>query len=82
MLTHVQRPEQTTYVNIWDNLNFHRAALVSDWCTDPPLFTVFKLPPYSLFLNTIEEFFSAWRWKVYDRHPHQCIALLQAIEKA
>ncbi len=43
--------------------------------TDHPLFTVLNLPPYSPFLNPIEEFFSAWRWKVYDRHPHQRIAL-------
>nr|XP_023994659.1 uncharacterized protein LOC112071435 [Salvelinus alpinus] len=28
------------------------------------------------------EFFSAWRWKVYDRQPHQRIPLLQAMEEA
>ncbi len=82
MLTNVQRPEQTRYVIIWDNVSFHRAALVRNWFTDHPLFTVLNLPPYSLFLNPIEEFFSAWRWKVYDRHPHQRIALLQAMEEA
>jgi len=32
--------------------------------------TISHLPPYSLFLNAIEEFFSVWRWKVYDRQPH------------
>ncbi len=82
MLTNVQRPEQTRYVIIWDNVSFHRAALVRNWFTDHPLFTVLNLPPYSPFLNPIEEFFSAWRWKVYDRHPHQRIALLQAMEEA
>ncbi|XP_044049674.1 uncharacterized protein LOC122875034 [Siniperca chuatsi] len=82
MLTNVQRPEQTRYVITWDNVSFHRAALVRNWFTDHSLFTVLNLPPYSPFLNPIEEFFSAWRWKVYDRHPHQCIALLQAMEEA
>ncbi|XP_006800340.2 uncharacterized protein LOC102791730 [Neolamprologus brichardi] len=82
MLTNVQRPEQTRYVIIWDNVSFHRSASVRNWFTDHPLFTVLNLPPYSPFLNPIEEFFSAWRWKVYDRHPHQRIALLQAMEEA
>ena len=40
------------------------------------------LPPYSPFLNPIEEFFSAWRWKVYDRQPHARMPLLQAMEEA
>ncbi|XP_041931271.1 uncharacterized protein LOC121694936 [Alosa sapidissima] len=80
--SNVQGQEQTSYVIIWDNVSFHRAALVRNWFTDHPLFTVVYLPPYSPFLNPIEEFFSAWRWKVYDRHPHQRIALLQAMEEA
>ncbi|KAK0140191.1 hypothetical protein N1851_022889 [Merluccius polli] len=78
----VQRPEQTRYVIIWDNVSFHRAALVRNWFTDHPLFMALNLPPYSPFLNPIEEFFSAWRWKVHDRHPHQHAALLQAMEEA
>ncbi|KAK0153450.1 hypothetical protein N1851_004864 [Merluccius polli] len=78
----VQRPEQTRYVVIWDNVSFHRAALVRNWFTDHPLFMALNLPPYSPFLNPIEEFFSAWRWKVHDRHPHQHAALLQAMEEA
>lgn len=81
MLT-VQRPEHTRYVIIWDNVSFHRAALVRNWFTDHPSFMALNLPPYSPFLNPIEEFFSAWRWKVYDRHPHQQVALLQAMEEA
>lgn len=82
ILTNVQRPEQTRYVIIWNNVSFHRAALFCNWFTDHPLFTVLNLPPYSPFLNPIEEFFSAWRWKVYDRHPHRRIALFQAMEEA
>ncbi|KAI2645112.1 Translation initiation factor IF-2 [Labeo rohita] len=68
MLTNVQRPEQTRYVIIWDNITHSSLYSTS--------------PPYSPFLNPIEEFFSAWRWKVYDRHPHQRMALLQAMEEA
>lgn len=39
-------------------------------------------PPYSPFLNPIEEFFSAWRWKVYDRQPHTQMTLLAAMDAA
>ncbi|XP_039474134.1 uncharacterized protein LOC120442240 [Oreochromis aureus] len=70
-VVHHHRPEQTRYVIIWDNVSFHRAALVCNWFTDHPSFMALNLPPYSPFLNPIEEFFSAWYWKVYDRHPHQ-----------
>ncbi|KAL3987640.1 hypothetical protein ACER0C_014755 [Sarotherodon galilaeus] len=40
------------------------------------------LPPYSPFLNPIEEFFSSWRWKVYDRQPYTRENLLRAMELA
>ncbi|KAI2660531.1 Estrogen receptor [Labeo rohita] len=45
-------------------------------------FTVQYLPPYSPSLNPIEEFFSAWRWKVYDLRPYVQMALIQAMEEA
>ncbi|KAI7794739.1 hypothetical protein IRJ41_025968 [Triplophysa rosa] len=41
-----------------------------------------NLPPYLPFLNPIEEFFSAWRWRVYGRQPHARMLLLQAMEEA
>ncbi|XP_056588305.1 uncharacterized protein LOC130438311 [Triplophysa dalaica] len=78
----VDGPEQLRYVVIWDNVSFHRAALVRNWFTAHPRFLVAYLPPYSPFLNPIEEFFSAWRWKVYDRNPQTRIPLLQAMEDA
>lgn len=78
----VDGPEQLRYVVIWDNVSFHRAALVCNWFTAHPRFLVVYLPPYSPFLNPIEEFFSAWRWKVYDRNPQTRIPLLQAMEDA
>ncbi|RXN10951.1 hypothetical protein ROHU_010722 [Labeo rohita] len=37
------------------------------------------LPAYSPFLNPIEEFFSAWRWKVYDHRPYEQMPLLEAM---
>ncbi|KAI7809003.1 hypothetical protein IRJ41_024945 [Triplophysa rosa] len=58
--------------------------LVPDPDQEPDLWlhgTIF-VPPYSPFLNPIEEFFSAWRWKVYDRQPYARMALLQAMEDA
>ena len=76
------RPEQPRFVVVWDNVSFHRAALVRNWFTNHPQFEVLYLPPYTPFLNPIEEFFSAWRWCVYDRQPHARMPLLQAMEQA
>ncbi|XP_049319290.1 uncharacterized protein LOC111190584 [Astyanax mexicanus] len=78
----IDGPEQLRYVVIWDNVSFHRAALVHNWFTDHPRFSVVYLPPYSPFLNPIEEFFSAWRWKVYDLNSETRIPLFQAMEDA
>ncbi len=76
------RPDQPRFVVIWDDVSFHRAALVQAWFTNHNQFEVVYLPPYSPFLNPIEEFFSAWRWRVYDRQPHARMPLLQAMEQA
>ncbi|KAI2644652.1 Insertion element IS630 uncharacterized 39 kDa protein [Labeo rohita] len=64
------RPEQPRFVVVWDNVSFHRAAIVRNWFTNHDQFEVVYLPPYSPFLNPIEEFFSAW------------MPLLQAMEQA
>ncbi len=76
------RPDQPRFVVIWDNVSFPSG------CSDPglvhqpqsiwsgilaPLLTIFK--PY-------RGFFSAWRWRVYDRQPHARMPLLQAMEQA
>ncbi|XP_072554161.1 uncharacterized protein [Paramormyrops kingsleyae] len=74
--------QQHRYVVVWDNVAFHRAAMVQNWFANNPHFIVLYLPPYSPFLNPIEEFFSAWRWKVYDHQPHVREGLLQAMEEA
>ena len=69
-------------VVIWDNVCFYRAALVRTWFINHPRFLALPLPPYSPFLNAIEEFFSAWRWKVYAHNPQAQIPLIQAMEEA
>ncbi len=38
------------------------------------------LGPYSPFLNHIEEFFSAWRWKVFDHRPQDQMSLQDAMD--
>jgi hypothetical protein len=71
-----------TYVIVWDNVSFHRAALVREWFHIIGQFMNLYLPPYSPFLNPIEEFLSSWRWKVYDRQPYTRVNLLQAMDLA
>lgn len=70
------------YVIVWDNVSFHRSVLIQEWFNNNHQFINVFLPPYSPFLNPIEEFFSAWRWKVYDRQPYTRENLLQAMELA
>lgn len=45
---------------------FHHLALVREWVEHHPRFRMVFLPPYSPFLNLAKEFFSSWKWKVYD----------------
>ncbi len=45
------------YVVVWDNVSFHRINIVRDWFAAHERITVEFLPPYSPFLNPIEEFF-------------------------
>ena len=63
---------------------------LSLWCPytrivqhQPAFFTVnVCLPPYSPFLNPIEECFSMWRWNVYDLNPYTRVNIVQAMELA
>ena len=61
---------QPTFLIVWDNVAFHHSHAVSEWFAAHPRMVSLFLPPYSPFLNPIEELFSLWRWKVYDLHPH------------
>ncbi len=86
LLDHQQHhpgPAHHIYVIIWDNVRFHRTNQIREWfTTNSNHFLNVCLPPYSPFLNPIEEFFSSWRWKVYDRQPYTRENLLSAMELA
>ncbi len=82
IVTALNQVDQMRYIVVWDNVSFHRAALVQNWFHEHPEFEVLYLPPSSPFLNRIEEFFSAWRWKVYDLRPYHRVPLIQAMEQA
>ncbi|XP_029681515.1 uncharacterized protein [Takifugu rubripes] len=71
---------QPKYAIIWDNVSFHKSNLVRQWYANHNRMVMEFLPPYSPFLNPIEEFFSAWRWKVYDRDTQ--VTLLAAMDAA
>ncbi|KAI2644808.1 Variable charge X-linked protein 3B [Labeo rohita] len=73
------RPGMALYVIIWDNVAFHHSRLVNEWFAAQPRIMMQFLPAYSPFLNSIEEFFSAWRWKVYDHRPYEQMPLLEAM---
>ncbi len=77
-----EQAEHPMYVVIWDNVNFHRGPRIHEWFENNPRFINVCLPPYSPFLNPIEEFFSAWRWKVYDRNPYAQENLIQSMDAA
>ncbi|KAL4007246.1 hypothetical protein ACER0C_001098 [Sarotherodon galilaeus] len=80
---HHPGPAHHIYVIIWDNVRFHRTNQIREWfTTNSDHFLNICLPPYSPFLNPIEEFFSSWRWKVYDRQPYTRENLLRAMELA
>nr|XP_014262847.2 uncharacterized protein LOC106674584 [Maylandia zebra] len=69
-----------TFVITWDNVAFHHSQAITTWFEVHPRLVSLFLPPYSPFLNPIEEFFSAWRWKVYDHQPHDQMSLLEAMD--
>ncbi|XP_028649227.2 LOW QUALITY PROTEIN: uncharacterized protein LOC114645554 [Erpetoichthys calabaricus] len=77
-----EQAEHPMYVIIWDNASSHRGPRIRDWFHNEQHFMNVFLPPYSPFLNPIEEFFSAWRWKVYDRNPYTQENLLQEMNGA
>lgn len=76
------RDDLPKYVVVWDNVSFHRSNTIRQWFAPHYRMLMEFLPPYSPFLNPIEEFYSAWRWKVYDRQPHTQITLLAAMDAA
>ena len=55
-LNQVCRADGMTYVIVWDNVRFHHAQMVQAWFQAHPQFTTLYLPPYSPFLNPIEDY--------------------------
>jgi hypothetical protein len=45
-----------TYVIVWDNVRFHHAQMVQASFQAHPQISTLYLPPYSSFLNPIEDF--------------------------
>lgn len=75
-------PHLPIHVIVWDNVNFHHSPLIRGWFATHPRMVMGFLPPYSPFLNPIEEFFSAWRWRVYEHHAQDQPSLLHAMDAA
>ena len=73
-------PHLPNYVIVWDNVNFHRGPLIRAWFTTHPRMVMVFLPPDSPFLNPIEEFFSTWRWRVYEHQAQNQRSLLHAMD--
>jgi hypothetical protein len=49
--------EGVTYVIVWDNARFHHAEVVQTWFWAHSRFVTRYLPPYTPFLNPIEDLF-------------------------
>lgn len=98
VLTYFPNKKKTTDVNwqickyiysVRQNWSVHVLNLTNSlklkwtaWFDIHPRMVCLFLSPYSPFLNPIEEFFSAWRWRGYDHHPHAQFALLDAMNVA
>ncbi len=67
---------QPTFIIVWDR------TVVTEWFAAHPRMMSLFLPPYSPFLNPIEELFFSWRWKVYDHQPHDQMSLMDAMNAA
>jgi hypothetical protein len=65
---------------VWNNVSFHRTNIVRERFAAQNCNGV--VPPSSPFLNPIEEFCSAWRWKVYDYQARDQMSLLDAMNVA
>ena len=70
------------FVVVWDNVSFHRGQRIRAWFETHSRMHNVPLPPYSPFLNPIEDFFSAWRWRVYEHHAQNQRSLLNAMDAA
>lgn len=70
------------YVVDWDNVSFHHSNTIRQWFAVHYRMLMEFLPPYCSFLNPVEEFYSAWRWKVYGHRPQTQMTQLAAMDAA
>ncbi len=68
------RPHLPNCVVVWDNVSFHWTDIVRDWFAAHERITVVFLPPYSPFLNPVEEFFQhgGGKYMIID-HKIRCL---------
>ena len=65
---------------VMDNVRFHRAREVRD-LIEERRHNVFYLPPYSPFLDPIENLFSQWKGKVRREEPNDENELYDTVHK-
>lgn len=70
------------YLLVWDNVSLHWSNTIREWFHAHHRMQMEYLPPDFPFLNHVEEFFSAWRWKVYDHQPYSHVTLLTEMSAA
>ena len=75
-------PHLPKYAIVLDNMNFRSGPLIRAWFTTHPRMVMVFLPPYSPFLNPIEELFSAWMWRVYKHQTKNQRSLLHTMGAA
>ncbi|KAK6491793.1 hypothetical protein HHUSO_G3964, partial [Huso huso] len=78
----LQGQHQTEFIIIWDNVPLHHRAFVRVWFQAHARCAILFLPPFSPFLNPIEEVSASTTLKVYDHHPQEQATLIQAMEAA
>lgn len=70
------------YVVVMDNVRFHHALPIKGWFLDRPNIEPLYLPPYSPFLNPIEECFSKVHQAICMIRPTLERSLLSAVDTA
>jgi transposase len=76
LLQHCRPYPEPHSVLIMDNASFHHSDRILQMCRDAGVILLY-LPPYSLDLNPIEEFFAELKafikkyWYEYEDNPHQ-----------
>lgn len=81
LLQHSTNTSSNTYLFIMDNVRFHKTSEVLKTLSNRKISFEF-LPPYSPFLNTIENMFSKWKDIVKRSSPQNESELMEIIAKS